>query len=287
MDPLTVSVLAAGGAAAGSGLQNVLGNLFNFGAIREQNKIAKRQFREAMEWQKFQYNDQKAWQTEMANTAHQREVDDLRAAGLNPILSATGGNGANVPAPSVSNAPSSNTQVRAAVLGDILTSAVDVYSRIRSLDNETKLADSQVEKNLADAGVARANQPEQSALYHWQGKYYAASAENMAHMSNRTAELTPYMRDLLSEQTKREHYSAQEMRERVKLTEFQRRKIPHEVDYLMRKSAREEAETEYMKGKAGREIWQLVNGSAGALSDMIGSFLPGAKAFKMIKSMSN
>lgn len=103
--------------------------------------------------------EQTRFNYQMAITAHQREVADLRLAGLNPILSA-GGGGAPQP-----NAPNASIPDLGSAAGGIVSSALAAArlrkelqlmgAQTRRTDAEAKIAGARVEREEAQAQLWR------------------------------------------------------------------------------------------------------------------------------------
>lgn len=90
---------------------SLLGGLFGRSGASKQNKM-----------QIAENQKNRDFQERMSNTAHQREVEDLKAAGLNPILSANG-SGASSPGGGVANIVNENAELS--------NSARDLSSKIQ------------------------------------------------------------------------------------------------------------------------------------------------------------
>lgn len=133
---MAIAAIIAGLASAGAG---IYGAASNYQATKETNQAN-------IDMQ----NATNQIAMNMANTSHQREMSDLKAAGLNPVLTATGGNGA--PVASISSpkaqAPQIDTSGVSSAINSTLQSIINLKMAEMIGDNYKNLND---QKLLADA----------------------------------------------------------------------------------------------------------------------------------------
>lgn len=111
-------------------LGGLVGGAFNYFGAKRANEANKKMAREQMAFQQSSNREQMDFQERMSNTAYQRSVEDLKKAGINPILAFQQG-GASTPS-GASSAGSSATMMNE--FAGAISSALQARSMSAQID---------------------------------------------------------------------------------------------------------------------------------------------------------
>ncbi len=106
---------------------------------------------QAMEWSAKEAQKTRDWQESLSNSAHQREIKDLIAAGLNPILSVNGG--ASTPSGATGNAYTGG--VSSASADSSASSVAGLFSSVLNSAAQLQMQDKQLRFNAAQLSQAK------------------------------------------------------------------------------------------------------------------------------------
>lgn len=176
---LLSDVVSSVAGPVGGVIGNVVGGLFGAYGQSSANAANIQMAREDREWKE-----------RMSNTAHQREVKDLREAGLNPILSATGGSGASTPSGTVISQENEMAPLAEGIQNAISTafSYADLDNRIHQTDINEKATDANIRGIDSQIDLNKSQTATQQSVIDLNAQYAHTQLEQQKLLRANTAE---------------------------------------------------------------------------------------------------